>query len=399
MTVANLTNTETPENDPAAGADAPIEYSPSESVAESAEKVWNELSAGLEDDVSEKTPLELHGNENEKSAEEKARDEDGRFTKQKKKTVEAKDLSVPDRQTGAPPAAAPTKADPPATRIDPPARLPVEEKERFNRLDPEGQRHYVEAFKNLDGMYTRAQQDVQRGAQQNAEVTTILGHYMPRWGLQGITVPQALTELCAINDKVVNEGPAGVDQLLKKAQITPQDMIAYWQNPTAPRAQPQGGGNGNGNYLTQSDAKSIADQSIRDYLAQQATQAAVSEINALKGEVSPNGAYVYRELHDDNYLKGLQPLVARLRETHPALSWGDVYRKAVEQARIIDGSGSPSPTGPRLSPQEIQTARNASVSQRPRGNGAIPVTTAARKGEKVSESADIVWNNLTAGKY
>ncbi len=310
-----------------------------------------------------------------------------------KRVIEAKDLELePDPQPAAEP-----------RRFDPPQRFPLEKKEWFNRQPPEVQEEVVKGWGDLEAKYQSSWQEMAREKARHAEVNSILDHYKPKWHARGFTETSFIAEMAATWDNLQSDGIGTVDKMLRTMGITPEQLYQYrQQGGQAQHVAPQQFGQQQPqNVLTAEQVRTILREEREQLDAQAATSSAAQEVQQVQRQTGADGRYLYPELHDENYLKGLQPLVQSLRTTHPTLSWGEVFKRAVHATRLATGQsaelGSP-PNGSRLSPQEISAAKSASVSIRGRGNASIPVMAEAKKGESVRESAIAAYAALKSNQ-
>jgi hypothetical protein len=281
-------------------------------------------------------------------------------------------------------------------RIEPPARFPLDKKEWFNRQPREIQEEAVRGWQELESHTTKIWQDLNRRKQRYEKIDQIINHYTPKWNLNRMTDVDAIAELCATQDIFMRDKFEGADYVLKNSGVTPEELIQWRQQrgqgqiPTQSygTSQPQN----QQNILTADQVRSILQETLQTQQQQQAQQAALIEMQALQGEVKPDGTYVWPELHSDQSISRVQPLVANLRETQPTLSMVEATKRAINTLRILDGKipGSPSPTDSRLSRAEqqatITNARQAGVSIRGRGSPIVPTVTQAKPGEKAEDT-------------
>jgi hypothetical protein len=327
----------------------------------------------------------------------RARDARGRFAPTQAGTTpdagEAKDGEHPGAVPGVQPEAQ-------TGRLDAPARWSVPEKEAFNAL-PEVAKHQVLDFwSHMDQKFTKGSQDLARHRQRYGQIEEVVNHYLPQWNLKGMTDVQAISELCAAQDFLLRSPLEAMNLLCERTGVTPEALYQYRQSgggqaaaPRQPQADPQI------SQLTQR-VNEVYDYVQRGHQSaeQQAIAAGVEEVNAVRN-LQSNGRYVYPELWNETYLvERVQPLVSALRKTQPGLPIGESVKRAVQTLRLLDGNpqASPSPNGSGLSREEIANVKRASVSVRGRGNGAYPTVAKATEGEKLTDSLEAVWDQLSS---
>lgn len=386
MTADSLTTMEIPESDD-------LETEPTfgdaktESAEESARAILDELGA-FSDEEADKSVSGSEGQEAEEPAKVDASEaarilaNSKRGNKGKKRqVVEAKELDAAN--------AALVEGSTPA-RIEPPARFPVEKKEWFNRQPREVQEEVTKGWGEIESHTTKMWQELNRQSQRYGQLEQVVNHYLPQWGMRGMTDVQAISELCAAQDMIIKDPLKAYDLMLRKSGITPEQLYEYRNGNGAqnvqPAPQPQN------NFLTREELLRTLAERDQFIQGQSALGAAQAEIRQVQNELNSEGGYLYPELHSEAHLQRVKPLVEDLRKTQPGISWAEATKRAVHTLRLLSGNvGSPSSNGSRLPQQsDIERARAASVSVRPRGNGVIPTTTRAKPGESARESAEAV---------
>lgn len=313
----------------------------------------------------------------------------------RRQTLEAKDLDLGQGKkevTGAP--AAPVK-------FDPPARFPVEKKEWFNKQPPEAQEEIVKGWNDIEARTTKVWQDLQRESAQVAAIKEVAQHYRTQWHQHGLTEAQAIAQLAATNERLVNPATrlTTFDRLARDLGITPQEWFDYQnggQGGQTQQHQPAQQQNTAQQVLTRDHVLSILNEHSQTSQQQQLIYNAQAEVEAVKNAAGADGRYLYPELHRPEYISRVKPLVEDLRKTQPGISWSEATKRAVHTLRALDGNpSSPSPgTSPRLPSSELANIKAASVSVRGRG-ASIPSITKAKPGETIEESTRAVLAALT----
>jgi hypothetical protein len=182
--------------------------------------------------------------------------------------------------------------------------------------------------------------------------------------------------------------------------ITPQQLFDYQNQQNSGQIQPQQQFRQpqQNNFLTADQLPVILDQYSQRAQTQAQYQRDVEDVRTLLNEIGPNNRYVWPELHDSNTVERLKPLAQGVRETQPGISWKEATKQAIAWHRFQVNNGSPSSSGPRLSPQqEIQRARTASASIKGRGNVITPTAAEPKMDERVEDSFLAVMQGANSG--
>lgn len=341
-------------------------------------------------DIKDEADKDLQGNQGEdgkQSLNEKSAKEDRESTKNKKRqTYEKKDLDVQTRKG----------KQEKQERLEAPNRFPIEKKEWFNKQPREVQEEVVKGWGEIEGHTTKVWQDLQREKNRYTGVNQVLDHYVTKWGVQGLTPDQAVTEFAATYDDIIQRGPAAFVTMIQKAGYTIDDIVDAAIGGQAPQQQQQN------RQQIAPEIKGLTEKvdSLYNYfnqsqqsVQQRALQAAVSEVNAVKLETDANGTYLYPELHDASQVQRVQPLVEDLRKSQPSISWSEATKRAVQTLRVLDGKISPpSPNGQRLQNNDLTKLKNAGVSISSRGSGIAPSNGQPPSNESVADSLRAVFS-------
>lgn len=355
-----------------------------ETAEETARAVWEELAEKAEtEEPAQDAPVAPEG-ENPNEVSEAA-----------KKLASAR---KPKRQTFVPEGSqAPQQAAPPVEKYEPPNGWPVEDKEWFMGQPPEVQKNAAKWFKDAQGKTTKIWQDLQRERTRAAEINQVAAEYLPKLKLPpGMTPGQAVKQLFEYQQKINTDSVGAIAEMMQHRGVTLQDLHAVLTG-EAPRAQqqkqlPQQA------PLTEEAILRILEQREARTQQDRAIQSATDEVKQL-GQAVENGRYLWPELHEPANIQRIQPLISYIRETTPGIGWGEAYKKAIMQDRTNRGVGSPSPSGTRLTPENIQTVRQASSSLRSRGgNGAIARSAEPKANETARESAEAAYWEVFGNK-
>lgn len=276
--------------------------------------------------------------------------------------------------------------------IDPPYAWDVKTKEWFNALPKEVKKEHIKTFQGFQAHFTKENQELQRQKQRYTGANALLDEIAHEWASDTngqVSVEAGLREIAATRRNLVNKPVETIAQLCQKTGTSPQQVFDYLNGKGVTQPAQQNNAPAQNNILTEQRIREILAETQQQSASQAALQQAQAEFNEAARETNQAGQYLYPELQDQNYLSQarVQALTNHLRETQPGLSWGEIFKRAVHQTRLIDGNGSPSSNGMRLTPQqEIQKIKAASVSVKGRGNALIPQVTKAQKGEKLEDT-------------
>lgn len=285
---------------------------------------------------------------------------------------------------------------PAQARYEAPNRWPVAKKEWFNKQPREAQQEILDGWGEIESHATKVFQDAAREKNEALGVNKILRHYRTQWNLKGITDEQAIAELCATQDNIINKPVETIDLIMRKRGITLEHLAALRKGGSVPATSsmpPEF------SQLTETVKRLENELRSRDQ-AQLNTQqqSAVAEVESVLRETDSEGRYVYPELWDPAYRKRAEPFIDDARKTH-GLSWAEATKRAVFSLRQIDGRPSPSSQQQKFSrDNEIAKVKAASVSVKGRGSAIVPTMAAAKPGESVKDSirasiAELSQNN------
>lgn len=310
--------------------------------------------------------------------------------KKGKKTVEASELKPepskekPEKQENV----APTE---PVDKLLPPQRWPLESKEAFNKLPDVAKKEVIDFWQGIEGNTTKLWQDLNREKQRYTEVNHIVDHYMPKWGVKGLTPQAAVTEMFAMQDQIISDPLNAYSLMLSKSGITPEQLIEHRDGGNNVVQVPQQNiTNQQNNFLTKDDLFRTMEEIERAKREQAEVDSAASEIRALQQEVGPDGRYIYPELQPENITR-VQPLVDSIMKTQQGVSFTEATKRAVQTIRLLDGTASsPSQTASRLptpnQSENINKIKAASVSVSGRGAASKPQFGEADENESLEDS-------------
>lgn len=369
-----------------------------ETAQETARSVWEELAAKA--DEADATAKVVGEDLSAEAAKAKEAEKPNEITEAARKLANQRKAK---RQTFVPEGkatAAPQEPTAPTTeKYEPPASWEVKDKEWFLSQPPEVQKNAVTWFKNAQAHSTKLWQDMNRETARAKEVVEVLDRHWKDLGIPSqFTKGQVVDQLLQYQKRINEDSVGALVEMMQHRKVTLQDLAARLTGQSAPQPRQQPQAQPQNNFLTADELDRRLAAREQAISQQRATEAATEEVNSLAREVQGN-RYVWPEMHDPGAIQRIQPLVTYFRETNPTLTWSETYKRAITQDRINRGVASPSPTSPRLTPESIQSVRQASSSLRSRGgNGAIPRTAEPSSKESARESAEAAYYEVFGNK-
>lgn len=363
-----------------------------ETAEETARAVWEELAAKAETEApkeGEAPPVEEKPNEISEAARKLAQAKRGK----KRQTFVPAD-SVPAQAAEAPAAEAPVE------KYEPPAAWTAADKEQFYKLDPLSQKNSLTWFKNAQAHSTRLWQEMNAEKTRAKEIAEVADEYIPKMKIPpGMTKGQVVKQLFEYQRKINEDDVGAIVEMIQHRKLTLQDLQARMQGQTqAPARQaaqvPQN------SVLTPEEVDRRVKARLEEHFQTQAADSATEDVRKVQREMQ-DGKFVYPELHDAAYIQRIQPLISYFRGNNPGIGWGEVYKLAVQHDRQARGvaPATPSPTSSRLTPETIQSVKQASSSLRSRGgNGAIPRMSEPKPNETARESAEAAYYEIFGNK-
>lgn len=291
----------------------------------------------------------------------------------------------------------------------PPERLNAAERQLFSNLPKGMKRGVARMFKNHEGMATRAQQEYSAATREARGVIEAVQPYLNKWGQSGWTAPAAIAQLASAHERLVNPQTSfqtfielgkdiGID-FEQLARVARGEASAPTQQQYAPPTQ----------AAIPEDLRNKVDRLYSSYEQQEYQREVLpilSQFEAVQNEIDPaTGDYLHPELHDDNYLERLKPLVSSLLGTVPGITPGDALKKALymSKGRDYQPSNSLQPTAripaanntpQRASPAAVTVRGKTAPITAGQGSTVEPPSEALRSAR---ETARWVYNNLSNG--
>lgn len=175
-----------------------------------------------------------------KTAEQRARDEQGRYAKQAEKTETAgqpaKPLAATERKTEGAAAVSATVATP--SVIEPPAHWSEADKAKFREV-PESSRGWImERHRAMEGDYTRKMQGLSNFTREYAPVEELFKPYMADLQKNGHTKASLIQAWAAAELKLNQDPLGGIMSIARSYGVTPEQLAqAVQQNPNLGQQQ------------------------------------------------------------------------------------------------------------------------------------------------------------------
>lgn len=284
---------------------------------------------------------------------------------------EKSDLQDPKDEGLDKPKRGPGRPKAPAEEVVAPQVLSAEEKQDFNKMPVAAKK----SFKRMaDNFIANAQRHVQKAIEKEREASGVLEAVKPyfnEWNMRGVKVGQGVAQLCAIWDDLHKNREEAYVKLIARVGLNPQKV-----------AQLLGGGqtpSQNQNFslpneLTQKIDSAYTFAQTQQQREQEYRQAQESNfwaqvgagVDAARNETDTSGNYRYPQLHDQQYVQQIAPLIAQLHRADPRSSFPDLAKRAVQ---MVEASGA-ALRGQQLPQQQGQRRQITPISVRSRG--AVP---------------------------
>jgi len=225
--------------------------------------------------------------------------------------------------------------------ILPPERFNAEGKEWFNSLDPEGKRHIAKTIKDLEKHYQRSwreaaelKHELETERQSVRNLISAAEPHLKTWGLKGLTAEQAIAQLCAFQTLSL-EDP---DEALRALAKSTGRQIEIKNAQSEPRQQ-----NYQPDPLVHELRNEIESLKRAQYqpILEQVVHTIDHEFNDLKNTITPDGRYMYPDMHDNDFVfSNVEPLARTIAERQPNLPWREIISRAYAAAggRVLSAS-------------------------------------------------------------
>lgn len=261
----------------------------------------------------------------------------------------------------------------------PPARLNAKEKQLFNNLPKGLKRAFHKSIKNLEGMTTREQENLKAQQRYYSGIEEAVKPFVGSWARQGRSVPQAILELAAAQERLVNPQTRkqAFKELAQDLGLTAQDLAA---------SDAQGVGNSQQidvrahpefqNLQNQVRQLSSYQEQVRQAQVQQQAAVLEGQFREVQNERDQlSGQYIYPELHEADSLQRVKSLFQHAAGASPK----EKLKNAVLMDRASRGESQSfqqnSLQTANRNNQIVKRAQAATSSVRGRGSSLSPTKT------------------------
>lgn len=221
------------------------------------------------------------------------------------------------------------------TPIEPPGWFTAEQKQEFKKLPANMQKHTSTLVNNV---ISNAQRHIQKAVETSNQAEGVMKAVKPyfnEWNMRGVQVEQGVAQLCAIWDDLHKGREESYVKLIQRIGLNPQKIAQILT----------GGAQGQNNFQSTLDpvltkkidtAYDFAQTQRQATLQQQqqSEQRMWAEVGAgvdqARNEVDQAGNYRYPQLHNQNYVQQIAPLIVQLRRADPNSDWATLARKATD---------------------------------------------------------------------
>lgn len=215
--------------------------------------------------------------------------------------------------------------------IEPPANWPEEIREAFGAIPPQLQHWYVNTARHMQADYTRKtqaiaqeKQQIQRAQANYAELDRITAPYEQQWALNGMSKPQAISQLIALSNFATND-PKGFIQYFANLRGVDLQQLNEQQEYVDPQVaalrQPLAEVQARLNQLQEQNTAWQQQQQYQQY--QSAFQSVNASIDDFARRTGQDGKPLYPHLNE------VMGEMADLIETGRARSMDEAYRHAI----------------------------------------------------------------------
>jgi hypothetical protein len=287
--------------------------------------------------------------------------------------------------------------------IKPPEAFNAEEKEAFNRYPKKMKLAIQRVMKAKEQYFTERTGQIGGREKEITDVEQAIKPYLADFGIKGVRPAQAIQILGAAHVKLVQDPDAGCATLIKSTGADINKVLKHLGYEV-----------GDNNTIAQNGAQAQQQQaapsqdifadprfqqltntiqeinneriSQREAARQEFTQSLEQEFLTVRDERDQFGKYRFPKLHEDAFIKQVEPVVLALGQTMPNLSWGDRLKRAYYA--VLEGNGN-QPNGYSTTTlpgtrEHIERVKAANVSIRGKGG---PVLTTQLTAKDIPNSA------------
>lgn len=251
--------------------------------------------------------------------------------------------------------------------IKAPASWTVEAKEWFNQQPLEAKKELARRTADHERQFTKITQELQAERRKYSEIEKAIEPYKQQWHLSGIDETSAIRSLAAADAMLKKDFAGGMAQLARMKGMTLRQLADSVEGDKPAFLQEPQNNYGNPHLLNlESKVKELEDRLLSEQREKEriAVESSVNELYELRDETDASGRYLRPELHDDEFVRQLVPVVEGLSKTFP----NEKPRQLLLRAYT---AYTGKPAIPQRVPQDnrVQNAKKASLSVRSSSGG------------------------------
>lgn len=207
--------------------------------------------------------------------------------------------------------------------IQPPASWKVEAKEWFNAQPIEAKRELSRRVADHERKFTIITQELQAEKRKYSEIEKAIEPYREQWHLSGVDETRAIRSLAAADAMLKKDFEGGMSMLAKMKGMTLRqlaDKIEGQNGANTSQSQPDFNNIANPHLLNlESKVRELEERLLSEQREKERTaiDSALNDLYELRDETDAYGRYLRPELHDNETVSKLVPLVEGLSLSFP----------------------------------------------------------------------------------
>lgn len=207
--------------------------------------------------------------------------------------------------------------------IQPPASWKVEAKEWFNAQPIEAKRELARRVADHERQFTKITQELQAEKRKYSEIEKAIEPYREQWHLSGVDETRAIRSLAAADAMLKKDFEGGMSMLAKMKGMTLRqlaDKIEGQNGANTSQSQPDFNNIANPHLLNlESKVRELEERLLSEQKEKEriAIDSALNDLYELRDETDAYGRYLRPELHDNDTVSKLVPLVEGLSLSFP----------------------------------------------------------------------------------
>lgn len=280
--------------------------------------------------------------------------------------------------------------------IAPPNRFSAEQKQVFNKAPREVQEAVSQMVRDQEAHFTKKNQELSEKSTGVEDYQKAIQPYLKEWNVRGLTGPQAIAQLAASHQKLVDNPLESLAWLAESLGVQDHVTIEKDGKPVAPASSGQAAKTTQQNGASVDPALTNRLQALENKISQQEAQPVVEQLRSFRDTQDASGNYMYPELHDGNFLAKVKPLASAVAGNSPNLSYVEAFKQAYTAltGRVVASRDSVQPAGlPENNNRE--RAERAKVSVRGRGARPQKSVSSGDIPDNIEETVSLAWSMLS----